>query len=473
MGADDSTAHLTLSDYYPHRPTLPIQSFDPQTLYPPSTATSSSSNNAFPTIHRFNIPLPSHELLPGTLNLSHHNRGEVKWNLTVNLTLPGGSVITESVPVEGTPQDIYPEAEGEEQSVEVDEVEEVLERDGVKARMLLDQTRPRLGKLLRLGVEVQPGPRQKTGVAGLSSQPDPADTLRSLRRVRVEMFRRVRISHEQSSASSSKAASSDTTEGQQHLSLVYTSGKVLRYPGSSRSHPPLRVLFTLPTTQFGSVADNTWGEITQKTPYHTVTFFVRATIGFGGADVSPTTEGQPWILEREITLRPKIWKEPRQVLISGGNAPALGQGGEEGGMTEEELRQAYRLKGMDVVGQSGTYRSGGVSDLPPPFEGAGPSHSGGEAEGELPTFLESEAQMRTGEAPLPADAIPSERLVPVGLDDDERNATVGRRGSLGGELGTWVEVSRSGQVAADTSLTGTRRSQWLLQTSRRVLEQRE
>lgn len=390
--------------------------------------------------------MPRHDPLPGTLNLTVHNRGEVKWGLTVNLTLASGATVVESVPVEGTPQDIYPEESGEWSDERIEEVEEVLERDGVKARMLLDQTRPRVGKLLRLGVEVQPGPRQKTGVAGLSSQPDGADTLRSLRRVRVEMFRRVRITKEHSSASSSKATTSEANttddEGQQHLSLVYTSGKVLRYPGSPRSHPPLRVLFTLPTTLLGPVADMTWGEITQSTPYHRVTFFVRATLGFGGMDSSPTSDGQPWVLEREIELRPKVWKEPRQVVISRGIAPALGQGEEEGGMSSEEIKQAYRLKGMDVVGRSGTYRMDAETsnDLPPPFDGAGPSHVT-PPEGGLPTFLESEAQMRTGEVPLPPDAIPSERLVPVAFsDDDERNTTVGRRGSLGGELGTWVEV---------------------------------
>ena len=385
------------------------------------------------------------------------------------------------MPVEGTPQEVVStvdEAEiGREEGRE--EVEESFEKEGVRCRMLLDTSRPRLGSLLRLGVEVQPTARQKTGVAGLSTQPDPSTALKKLRRVRVEMFRRVRLPDARPSASSSTTRQDD--DAPPHLSLLYASGKSMRYPGNSSSHPPLRVLFTIPTAQLGSVADTTWGEITQSTPYHIVTFFIRVTIGFDGMDIS-ASNGGPWLLEREIEVRPKIWREPQHVVMSRGTIPASGLGDEElGDMTEEEMRQAYRLKGRDIVGETGTYRadaSTSCGDSPPPFDGgeAGPSHSHGDGGG-LPTFLESEEQMRTGEAVLPNDVVHSERLVPLhfGTDEDMRNITVGRRGSLGGELGTWIEVSKAVYIAgyADDSMMDTKRFPWLPLTSLPATVRRE
>ena len=101
-----------------------------------------------------------------------------------------------------------------------------------------------------------------------------------------------------------------------------------------------------------------------------------------------------------------------------------------------------------MVGTNGTIRMESHTpgdDLPPPFEGE-PNGGAGPSNG-LPTFLESEAQMRTGEPPLHSEPLTSALLVPVTLEGEEgesRATTVGRRGSLGGELGTWVEVSDCG-----------------------------
>lgn len=150
------------------------------------------------------------------------------------------------------------------------------------------------------------------------------------------------------------------------------------------------------------------------------------------------------------------------------HSPSQGSWGpgsqDEGTIADEDLaREAYRIKGEDVVGHGGTSRfiEGGEAqeDLPPPFElPAGPSSlPNGAQHGErprvqrggagipggqeLPTFLESEAQMRTGEAPVLRDAPRTERLVPVQLED-EAELPVGRpAGGIGGELETWVEVS--------------------------------
>jgi hypothetical protein len=429
---------LNLSNTLPDHPPIHIHIFPSQTLYPSSQSTSSTRDVPFPTASRFSIFLPPESPLPGTLNLASSSRGEIRWYLTVTLSLLSGQNLEEIVQVEGTPQD----AAGSNADVAT-EVEEVVERDGVRARVLLDAERPRLGALLRLGVEIRAMERQKTGVAGLSTQPNPAQTLRPLRRVRVELFRRVRIMTLSSTASSSTSPAPD--EGKQHLTVLYASGKSLRYPGMSPVHPPLRVLFTIPTIQLGSVADQSWGEITMRVPYHDIQFFVRVSIGFEGS-------GSDWELEKPIEVRPKIWREPRQVVIQRGQQPVLGDGDtipeDSNPLTDEEMaREAYRLKGQDTVGTDGTIRMESHTpgeDLPPTFEGAGPSRGG------LPTFLESEAQMRTGEAPLPTEAVTSERLIPVVFEEGEgqveevdRTTTVKRRGSLGGELGTWVEVTSS------------------------------
>ncbi|WWD17710.1 hypothetical protein CI109_102151 [Kwoniella shandongensis] len=496
---------LYLTNHLPNHPSIPLHIFPLQTLYPPQrnidTSSSSSSSTPapvdptapFPSSQRFSIPLPSSlELpsttpsvavqypVPGTLNLTAYDKGEVRWGIRVELVLPSGQKVVEDMRIEGTPQDVgcsslspaFGRVNGEGAPPPPQEVEEKVEKDGGVARLLVDQATPRLGELLRLGVEIKPQEkRKKTGVAGLSSQPDPAETLRPLRRVRVELFRRVTIHSDTSEASSSSTSDSeDSLSSSEYLTLLHASGKSLRYPGSGRNHPPVRVLFTVPTAQLGAVAEQTWGEINMTTVYHSVSFFLRVTIGFG------IEAGRDWTIQREIVIRPRLWREPTEVVIERGLEPAPGSGGVEmvvdgsgvgavdGELAteryyksdEEMAREAYRHKGRDVVGQSGTFRAGEsagrADDLPPPFDGAtpngetsaaGPSTS---ASG-LPTFLESEEQMRAGEAPLPTELVRSERLVPVAFEEQidgdgegfDRSTWVGRRGSLGGELGTWVE----------------------------------
>ncbi len=444
------SVQLNLTNELPDHPSIQLYEFPNHTLYPSTESTSSTSDAPFPTASRFFVPMPPDSPLPGTLNLSSSKRGEIKWSLTVNLLLLSGEKHEETVQVEGTPQDTLitsPESPTE--------VEEVLEKDGVRARLLLDTERPRLGTLLRLGVEIRAMDRQKTGVAGLSAQPNPAVTLRPLRRVRVELFRKIRILTPSTSSEASSSTSSPV-EDRQHLTLLYASGKSLRYPGMNSRHLPLRVLFTIPTTQLGSGADQPWGEITISTPYHDVQFFVRVSIGFDGP-------GSDWVLEKPVTVRPKIWKEPRTVVPQRGQQPVLGEGdstaiSEDSFLTDEEVaRESYRLKGQDTVGTDGTVRPQTHTpgeDLPPPFEGEGERQGGaGPSGGRLPTFLESEAQVRRmGEVVLPSETVTRERLVPIdfgngdGGDNAEgevfdRATMVGPRGSLGGELGTWVEVS--------------------------------
>ncbi|WVR06034.1 hypothetical protein IAU60_003062 [Kwoniella sp. DSM 27419] len=496
---------LSLTDHLPNHQTIQLYTFPQQSLYPPlnssdgsSSTTSTDPTVPFPTSHRFSIPLPmcldpaTSSPLPGTLNLTPYDRGEIRWALQVKLILPTGQTVIEDLRIEGTPQQVEPSISagdgqggstaltGQEDSVQ--EVEETYEQGGALSRVLIDQDRPRLGDLLRLGVEIRPQERKKTGVAGLSAQPDPSETLRPLRRVRVELFRKVII---RSSSPSDVASTSTSTSALpvdqapiEHLSLLYASGKSLRYPGAGRAHPPVRVLFTVPTAQQGVVAEQTWGEISSDTPYHSTSFFLRVTVGFG-EPAAPASD--QWVLQHQVTIRPKRWIEPVEGhalsvrstdtadgtegdealsrLLAENDASGLGQGS----WSEDDMRrEAYRQKGMDIVGQEGTTRiTSEPEDVPPPFEGlvgeaegsstAGPSST---APSGLPTFLESEQQARTGEVPVLGEPISVDRLpVPeAGVDmpeDDgsprpgeegfDRATWVGRRGSLGGQLGTWIE----------------------------------
>lgn len=335
---------------------MPLHEFAPLLLWPPHTAGSSSSATPFPSVHRFDFSLPSD--LPGTLNLAPVQKGEIKWTIRVRLETVNENV-TEDILVEGTPMDI-----GEPDQAE-GEAEEIVDRSGVRSRLLVADPAPRLGSLLHLGVELRPLERKKTGVAGLSSQPDPTITLRALRRIRVELYRIVRL-----------------TSGDTHLSLLHASGKSLRFPGANQ--PPLRLLFTLPTAQLGSTADGTWGETSVQAPYHATSFFVRVTLGFGALGEAAPPDLQDWVLQRTIRIRPRLWVGPEE-------------------WTSEEMAEAYRRKGRDVVGSTGTWRGD-----------AGPS-------ADLPSFSESEA------------------IAPP------REQVVGREG-LSGELASWVEVSRRGEI---------------------------
>ncbi|KAK4684242.1 hypothetical protein P7C73_g5952, partial [Tremellales sp. Uapishka_1] len=388
----------------------------------------------FQTPHRFSIPIPS-AFLPGSLDLSSVHRGEIRWALIVKLELVSGKTYEEIVRVDGTPQELEA-VEGQLN----EQVEDVLERDGVRCRLVMDTAAPRLGQLLRVGVEIKPKARERTNVGGLSMQPNPADTLRPLRRVRVELIRRVSLPAEAQSSTSSSTAE-EQGGSSTHTTPLHSSGKSLRYPGPNPAYPPLRVLFTLPS-QFpllATGADPTWGEVSMETPYHHVRFFVKVTMGFGTP--SDSLEMKEWVLEKEIQIRPRAWREPREVVVEGGRIPQLGIGFEE---ESHDEREAYRRKGRDVVGNQGTTRPLSThspgSDLPPPFETeqaseAGPS-AGASAAGGLPSFLESEEQMRLGEAPLPSHEVRSERLVPVEFDEagPPQAAGSGHR-----ELATWVE----------------------------------
>jgi hypothetical protein len=167
-----------------------------------------------------------------------------------------------------------------------------------------------------------------------------------------------------------------------------------------------------------------------NTPYHDVSFFVRATFGFGALGEAAPRELQDWVLQQDIQIRPKAFEYAA--------APGPADEGDIAGsssaaMNDEDLaKEAYRQKGLDIVGTGGTFRAEEL-DQPPEFE-AGPSHAS-QAPG-LPSFTESEAIAAVGQAPFP-------RATVVEQDMGGREARVGRPESLGGELATWVEVGLS------------------------------
>lgn len=477
-------------------PDLNLGSFPTHTLYPPtangspdastSLATPSGfSATPFPTSHRFALDLPpglpNGSPLPGSLDLGLDNA--LRWTLEVRLALSSGDVVTEVLRLEGVPPelDVGDDDESSEAVARLD-------RAGVSVRLVLGCTTPRLGDSLHIGVEVCPSRRERTGLAGLVAQPDPNDVLRPLRRVRVELVRLVDVASPPESSAAAAIGGVNTLS-----TTVHASGKSLRYPGSVGRHPPLRVLFALPTAQLHPGMLGTGGEISARTPYHDIRFVVRATLGFGVshdnsqppvAPGSPDVERSDWTVEQEISVRPPAWREPSTVVIEGGMAPAPGIGGagmSPGSISADDVlmpppeednvaaREAYRRKGRDVVGSSGTTRAPepsygpGPADAPPPFMDAGPSgtHSAdmdtdtdsdsdtsieevaAEPSG-LPSFNESEAQMRSGTAPRLARAPESERLQPVSFENEFEAARTPRRRSLRGELASWTEVSYRG-----------------------------
>jgi hypothetical protein len=336
----------------------------------------------------------------------------------MRLALLSGEVLTEMVNVEGAPPELDVGESDASHDDTANSTEAILERDGVRVRLLLACSRPRLGDPLRIGVEVRPKRPERVTLAGLVAQPDPDESLRPLRRVRVELVRLV---------DTAPPDSSSTSVAHTYTSVVHASGKSLRYPGSNQ--PPLRVLFTLSTAPLHPGPLASGGEISARTPYHTVRFVVRATLGFGsiGDATGPgtTDPARDWCVEEPVVIRPPIWHEPQTAVIEGGVVPVPGHGDPAAVDSAESAREAYRRKGQDMVGAEGTTRVGAEeSDLPPPFtdeagpSGTGqgpPSDTGSEplsiqgnatkstpppaADGALPTFTESEAQMRSGQAP--------------------------------------------------------------------------
>lgn len=509
------TIKLNLQSCLPNYPTLDLFDFPPLQLYPPPPALHADSGNTepqptqgqgsrhpFPTSQTFSIPLPGRiplpswaqhgkqqhggeALLPGTLNLAAYNKGQIRYSLTVLLVLSSGQVISHSIPVEGTPQ-LVPSASdvNDDPDGGKEEVEEVLRKKGVMTRLVLSTARPRLGGLLHLGVEIRRdegseiGEREKGMAEGEEEETRAA--LRRMRRVRVELFRRVIIHLPPDPANINANTNTNTVT---HQTLLHASGKSLRYPGPSPTNPPLRLLFTIPTipnpsssttTTHDGTGEQSWGEVSMVGGYHQVTFGVRVGVGggvmggggigvgVGGAEGGGCDEND-FVVEKEIEILPKIWS-PLTLAPAPASPPShqiqyqlQTQDGFEFDIPPElaaelalvdspsssslpppsayssfdaepadtlSAREAYRLKGRDIVGPSGTTR------LPPsPSGNADRDGSGGgegEREDDLPPPFESSAIHSTalgGPGPGPSEEYPGPNEEyflgpPVGLGEE-------------------------------------------------------
>lgn len=498
------TIKLNLQSILPDYPTLDLFDFPSLQLYPPPPAIHSDSGTEqlgtsrppFPTSQTFSIPFPeriplpswAHQdgsdggggdgaLLPGTLNLTAYNKGQIRYSLTVGLVLSSGQTISHSIPIEGTPPVHHEPIRGDEK----DEVEQVLTKKGVMTRLVLSTARPRLGDLLHLGVEIKREASENSssskGEKGMAEgeEEETKAALRRMRRVTVELFRRVIVHLPEPNPRTIT-----------HQTVLHASGKSLRYPGPSPTNPPLRLLFTIPTipnpsssttTTHGGTGEQSWGEVSTVGGYHQVTFGVKVGVGGGigvGVGVGVGVGGwdeNDFVVEKEIEILPKIWSSlppdqhhhhqqqqqqqqratyqlqtqdgfafdippelAAELSLNSSPSPYSSNADADAEAETDTLsaRDAYRLKGRDIVGPSGTTRlpspsssrnardgggGDGEDDLPPPpfessaessaidatptsLDGPGPGPSGGYFEQDvdvgqgsgLPSFLESEQQ---------------------------------------------------------------------------------
>ncbi|KAE8542905.1 hypothetical protein D1P53_000968 [Cryptococcus gattii VGV] len=528
------------------------------TLYPPPPAIHSDSGTEqqlgasrpplpFPTSQTFSIPLPeriplpswAHQrgggdaLLPGTLNLTAYNKGQIRYSLTVRLVLSSGQIISHSIPIEGTPQvQVHHEpAQGDEKD-EVEQVEQVLTKKGVMTRLVLSTARPRLGDLLHLGVEIKrvenvsTSKGEKGTVEGEEEETKAA--LRRMRRVTVELFRRVIIHLPDPNGRTIT-----------HQTVLHASGKSLRYPGpprpirlsacSSRSPRFPTRLRPRPPRMAGQVSrvggkvgvgGGAMGGVG-----------VGMGVGVGGAggrvEVGGGGDENDFVVEKEIEILPKIWsplppdqhhqqqhhqqqqqqqRATYQLQTQDGFAfdtpPELAaelslnsspspyssdaDAGAEAAITDTlSARDAYRLKGRDIVGPSGTTRlpppsssgnaregGGGEDDFPPPpfessaessaidvtptsLDGPGPGPSGGgyfgadvdEGQGSgLPSFLESEQQEERRARARAASLSDACLYALRGARGKEREASAGRSTAWSVEMrGGAAPVEGNGQ----------------------------
>jgi hypothetical protein len=275
-----------------------------------------------------------------------------------------------------------------------DVVEESIDEEaGLRTRVVLPRAYTRNDESLPVGVEL----------SKLDTTSAASAKLRSLRRVKLEWWRRVTTPVLPSGPASPEAGPSSRpveVNQQEYLTILHRSGKSCRYSAEQ----PVRLLFELPplTNITQLPGHDSCGEITQDTPYHSTSFFVKVIVGFVGQ------EQNELVITRNIDVRRAVWREPQpNEMIAPPNADdtpeqlaAILSDSEDDDypMTDAVRQQAYRLKGVDIVGETGTYRL--ASPAP------GPSGSaGGSGDPELPSF---EAAARDAKPPTFMQAISEE-----------------------------------------------------------------
>lgn len=270
--------------------------------------------------------------------------------------------------------------------------ESIDDEAGMRLRVVTPRAYTRNDESLPVGIEI----------SKLDPQSAATTKLKSLRRVKLEWWRRVTTPTASAVSTSQEAGPSNrpVEEGQQeYLTILHRSGKSCRYSAEQ----PVRLLFELPplTNITQMPGHDSCGEITQDTPYHNTSFFVKIIAGFVGQ------EQNELVILRDIEVRRALWRDPAVGSgtinhIEEDETPMMVSSDLEDDdypMTDAVRQQAYRLKGVDIVGECGTYR---------PSEGgeAGPSGSGGgNVDSELPTF---EAAARDERPPTFMQAIGEE-----------------------------------------------------------------
>lgn len=281
----------------------------------------------------------------------------------------------------------------------------ITDNSGFSVRLVLANSRVRNGQGLPIGVEIRQEGEKSVVVP----------RLRAVRRVKIEWWRCVEVGGQSASRpSGQKSGGNGDTERQDAVdeagpstapstiptsratypgkfssptgleprqTLLYHSGKGCRFSSSNS----IRLLFELPPV--GNVLSSpssgyaTCGFLTQTTAYHSVRFLVRAIVGFAGS------ENEDVVLEDELVVDRPLWRDGEADLaeveglndettsqFSPGEVVGIGSGDYEDLPEDEDGRRtAYRLKGMDIVGETGTFRlidqgstcAGADGELPP------------------------------------------------------------------------------------------------------------
>ena len=255
-----------------------------------------------------------------------------------------------------------------------------------------------------VGVEISSDPR------GMSEQG--IKWLRGLRSVRIQWWRRVRV-RQGDALQASDSSQQPGNDYRDSLTLLHKSGKLCRY--SNNAERPIRLVFELPPLHnvifknhsASSIGGVGCGDISQETPLHSTEFFVRVIVeSRGGGTSTPSqqassssvtastyallSEGDPVVLEHAIRILPPTWDQVMPYIVTSADRHSLSDSAaiaiaiEENGDLQDisgdphqadARHRAYRLKGSDIVGETGTFRqemsgASGSGQQPPAFESA-------------------------------------------------------------------------------------------------------
>ena len=362
-------------------------------------------------------------------------------------------------------------------------------------RMTLNMTDVVNTESVAVGVEISSDPR------GMSEQS--IKWLRGLRSVRIQWWRRVRVRPGEAleaSGLSQQVGTLDSIDHRDSLTLLHKSGKLCRY--SNNAERPIRLVFELPPLHnvisknhnASSIGGVGCGDISQNTPLHSTEFFVRVIVESRGGGTStpsqqassssatPSTsatlsEGDPVVLEHLIKILPPTWDQVMPYIVTSADrhttsdTAAIARAIEDNGDLQDfsgdphqadARHRAYRLKGSDIVGDTGTFRqetsgASGSGQPPPAFEAAASerlpwgteetavdpppfAEIAGQSDEALPTFDESELSRQA----LPGTAAGRRNAEPTAGSSASRPSVLNplqnpRPATRSGVLANWRE----------------------------------